>query len=59
MVMRPDVLDAAIAGADGSGPLILLSPRGRPLCQERVRALAAGSGVRLICGRSPCQPDPL
>jgi tRNA (guanine37-N1)-methyltransferase len=51
MVMRPDVLDAAIAGAGGSGPLILLSPRGRPLDQERVRELAATTGVRLICGR--------
>jgi tRNA (guanine37-N1)-methyltransferase len=51
MVMRPDVLDAAIAGSDGAGPLILLSPRGRPLYQERVQALAAGPGVRLICGR--------
>jgi tRNA (guanine37-N1)-methyltransferase len=51
MVMRPDVLDSAIAGAGGSGPLILLSPRGRPLDQERVRELAAGAGVRLIFGR--------
>ncbi|MFI4949230.1 MAG: tRNA (guanosine(37)-N1)-methyltransferase TrmD, partial [Alphaproteobacteria bacterium] len=51
MVMRPDVLDSAIAGAGGSGPLILMSPRGRPLCQGRVRELAAGAGVRLICGR--------
>jgi tRNA (guanine37-N1)-methyltransferase len=51
MVMRPEVLDAAIAGAGGTGPLILLSPRGRPLGQERVRELAAASGVRLICGR--------
>ena len=51
MVMRPDVLDAAIAGAGGAGPLLLLSPRGRPLNQETVRSLAAGPGVRLICGR--------
>jgi len=51
MVMRPDVLAAAIAGAGGAGPLINLSPRGRPLDQERVRALAAGPGVRLICSR--------
>src|SRR6266581_9582533 len=51
MVMRPDVLDAAIAGADGTGPLILLSPRGAKLGQERVRELAAAAGVRLICGR--------
>lgn len=51
MVMRPDVLDAAIAGAGGSGPLILLSPRGRPLDQQRVRQLADGPGVVLVCGR--------
>jgi len=51
MVMRPDVLDAAIEGAGGVGPLIHLSPRGRPLDQERVRELAMMPGVRLICGR--------
>ena len=51
MVMRPDVLDAAIMGAGGSGPEVHLSPRGRPDDQERVRGLAAGEGVRLICGR--------
>ena len=51
MVLRPDVLDRAIAGAGGVGPLINLSPRGRPLDQARVRDLAAGPGVRLICSR--------
>src|SRR6478672_6319814 len=51
MVMRPDVLDAAIGGAAGPSPLILLSPRGRRLDQERVRALADGPGVTLVCGR--------
>ena len=51
MVMRPVVLDAAIAGTHGPGPLFHLSPRGRPLDQERVRALAELPGVRLICGR--------
>ena len=51
MVMRPDVLDAAIDGAGGVGPLIHLSPRGRPLDQERVRELAMMPGIRLICGR--------
>jgi tRNA (guanine37-N1)-methyltransferase len=50
MVMRPDVLDAAI-GPDDGRPLIYLSPRGVPLRQARVRALAAGPGVRLVCGR--------
>src|SRR5438045_8599003 len=51
MVMRPDVLDMAIEGAGGAGPLIALSPRGRRLDQERVRALAEGSGMTLICSR--------
>jgi tRNA (guanine37-N1)-methyltransferase len=51
MVLRPDVLDAAIDGAGGAGPLIHLSPRGRPLDQQRVRELAASPGVRLVCGR--------
>jgi tRNA (guanine37-N1)-methyltransferase len=51
MVMRPDVLDAAIVGSDGVGPAILLSPRGRRLDQQRVAALAAMTGVTLICGR--------
>src|SRR6516165_9247312 len=51
MVMRPDVLDAGIRGAGGVGPLILLSPRGRRLDQQRVRELAEAPGVRLICGR--------
>jgi tRNA (guanine37-N1)-methyltransferase len=51
MVMRPDVLDAAIDGCGGLGPVILLSPRGRRLDQQRVRSLAAGPGVMLICGR--------
>jgi tRNA (guanine37-N1)-methyltransferase len=51
MVMRPDVVDAAIEGAGGCGPLVYLSPRGRLLDQQRVRALAEGPGVRLLCGR--------
>jgi tRNA (guanine37-N1)-methyltransferase len=50
MVMRPDVLDAAI-GPDDDRPLLYLSPRGAALTQERVRAFAAGPGVRLLCGR--------
>jgi len=51
MVIRPDVLDAAVAGVRGVGPVILLSPRGERLDQQRVGSLAEGSGVTLICGR--------
>jgi len=53
MVMRPDVLDRAIGATDPADarPLLYLSPRGAPLTQARVRALAAGPGVTLVCGR--------
>ncbi len=53
MVMRPDVVDAAIASAVAAHPgrLVLLSPRGRPLRQQDVRDLSGGNGVILLCGR--------
>ena len=51
MVMRPDVVDAALAATPGPGPLLFLSPRGRPFDQARVEALAREPGVRLLCGR--------
>jgi tRNA (guanine37-N1)-methyltransferase len=51
MVMRPDVVDAAIQGARGPGPLVYLTPRGRLLDQPLVRELAAGPGVTVLCGR--------
>jgi tRNA (guanine37-N1)-methyltransferase len=58
MVMRPDVVDAALAAAtaDGlgngeNGPAIYLTPRGRLLKQDLVRELAAGPGLVVVCGR--------
>ena len=53
MVMRPDVLDAAISASldDGRGPVVYLSPRGRLLTQEVVRELAARPALTLLCGR--------
>lgn len=54
MVMRADVIGAAVdAGRAQAGnlPAIYLSPRGKPLTQARVRELAAGPGVLLLCGR--------
>jgi tRNA (guanine37-N1)-methyltransferase len=54
MVMRADVLavslDAALA-SDDPRPRLLMSPRGKPLTQARVRDLAAGPGAAIICGR--------
>lgn len=54
MVMRPDVVDAALRAAvdlGRGGPAIYLSPRGRLLTQGLVRELAAEPGVTLLCGR--------
>jgi len=51
MVMRPDVLDAALAAVADERPALYLTPRGAPLSQARVRRLAAGPGVVLLCGR--------
>lgn len=52
MVMRADVAAAAIdAISRNERPLIYLSPRGKPLTQARVRALASGPGAILLCGR--------
>jgi tRNA (guanine37-N1)-methyltransferase len=54
MVMRADVLAEAIDAASGSDddrPRLLMSPRGVPLTQARVRALAAGPGALIVCGR--------
>ncbi len=52
MVMKPDVLGRAIdATATDPRPRLLLSPRGAPLTQTRVEALAREAGLVLICGR--------
>ena len=53
MVMRPDVVDAALTAAKAKGdlPAIYLTPRGRVLDQARVEELAKGPGVLALCGR--------
>lgn len=62
MVMRADVLSDAIAAVQNNEPaanrdtaqnrpLLYLSPRGKVLTQERVKSLAKGDGVILLCGR--------
>jgi tRNA (guanine37-N1)-methyltransferase len=52
MVMKADVIARAIdAVAQDPRPRLLMSPRGAPLTQARVQALAAAPGVIVICGR--------
>jgi len=52
MVMKADVLARAIdaVGSDDR-PRLLMSPRGSPLTQARVKQLAAGAGAVILCGR--------
>jgi tRNA (guanine37-N1)-methyltransferase len=53
MVLRADVLAAAIDAADPdhARPRLVMSPRGVPLTQARVAALADGLGALIVCGR--------
>ena len=54
MVMRTDVLARAVDAAverHPQSPVLAMTPRGRPLDQARVRALANGPGVTILCGR--------
>ena len=54
MVLRVDVLAKAIDHARGpqdERPVLAMTPRGKPLTQARVRELAAGPGVIVLCGR--------
>ena len=45
------MLEAPDEEMDATAPTIYLNPRGRLLTQSRVRELAAGAGVTLLCGR--------
>ena len=54
MVLKPDILAAALdhvmAGQPGN-PVLALTPRGTPITQQRIRELADGPGVTVLCGR--------
>jgi tRNA (guanine37-N1)-methyltransferase len=57
MVLRADVLAACIDYAGGlhpGCPVFAMTPRGKPLTQARVRELASGPGVIVLCGRRRC-----
>ena len=54
MVLKVDVLAAGIDHArtlHPDCPVLALTPRGAPITQARIRELAAGPGVTLLCGR--------
>jgi tRNA (guanine37-N1)-methyltransferase len=44
-------LDQCLGPALTGAPRLVMSPRGIPLTQRRVRQLAAGPGLAILCGR--------
>jgi tRNA (guanine37-N1)-methyltransferase len=51
MVLKADVLAAAVDSVADARPILAMTPRGRPLDQGRVRELASGPGAVILCGR--------
>lgn len=54
MVLKADVLAACIDHArtlQPTCPVLAMTPRGRRIDQARIRELAAGPGVTILCGR--------
>ena len=54
MVLRADILSAAVhraVAAQPAAPILAMTPRGAPITQARIRELASGPGVTILCGR--------
>jgi tRNA (guanine37-N1)-methyltransferase len=51
MVLRPDIVDAAVQAVADDRPVVCLTPRGACFTQSDARRFAAGPGVILLCGR--------
>ena len=51
MVLKADILAAALDSVADGRPMLAMTPRGAPLTQARVRTLAAGPGAIILCGR--------
>lgn len=54
MVLKADVMAAVVDHAiekQPQNPVLVMTPRGKPITQQRVRQLANGPGVTILCGR--------
>jgi tRNA (guanine37-N1)-methyltransferase len=51
MVLRPDIVDAAVGSVADERPVVCLTPRGRRFTQADAQRFASGPGVILLCGR--------
>ncbi|MEH6716161.1 tRNA (guanosine(37)-N1)-methyltransferase TrmD [Parasphingorhabdus flavimaris] len=48
---RPSTSSGLTATNPQTAPILAMTPRGKPLTQARIREIAAGPGVTIICGR--------
>ena len=53
MVLKCDVLAAALDSVQPveQVPILAMTPRGKPIAQARIREIAEGPGVTILCGR--------
>ena len=51
MVLKPNILAAALDSVEPGRPVLAMTPRGKPIAQQRIREIAAGTGVVMVCGR--------
>ena len=51
MVLKPDVLGRALDSVSDERPVLAMTPRGKPIAQDRIREIATGPGVTILCGR--------
>ena len=51
MVLKPDVLGRALDSVSDERPVLAMTPRGKPIAQDRIHDIAAGPGVTILCGR--------
>ncbi len=51
MVLKADVMAAALDSVADQRPILAMTPRGKPITQSRIREIASGPGVTIICGR--------
>ncbi|RPF70599.1 tRNA (guanosine(37)-N1)-methyltransferase TrmD [Aurantiacibacter spongiae] len=51
MVLKADVLARAVDSVADERPVLAMTPRGTPIAQTRIREIAAGPGIVILCGR--------
>ncbi len=49
--VSPEGLPPPRSGEDTVAPILAMTPRGKPITQARIREIAEGPGVTILCGR--------